>query len=382
MPRRRIRVGLNVLYFITGMGGIETFGRELVRAFRDHDEDDIEFVVFTSRDGAELQELQCAHIKVVVCPFYARFRGVRYLWEQFVLPWQALAYRLDLLHSLAYVGPVLSLVPTMLTVHDANARIVEMKALRRFVLWRVSLWAAHTARLVTTVSEFSRGELIKWYGLPESRIEVIASGPGTSLPIENAAVAADKIRELGAGAPYVAVIGGTYPHKNMPRLVQAFLRIEDRVPHRMVIVGKVPPEVERLLNTLDKNKILFTGYLPSNTMRAVISGSDLFVMPSLYEGFGFPVLEAQAHGVPVACSNAGALPEIAKGSTVLFDPENVEEIAATLVRCLTDRELNVKLRRLGPENTARYSWGSAAASYRECYRRLAGVYASSTDNGI
>jgi glycosyltransferase involved in cell wall biosynthesis len=369
--RTNIRVGLNFLYFITGMGGVETFGRELVRAFRHTAEEGLEFILFTSLDGQELKQHECDHLKVVVCPFHARFRGVRYFWEQFMLPWQTLAHDLDLLHSLAYVGPVFSFIPSILTIHDANTQMVEMKALRRMVLWKISFWAAHTANLVTTVSQFSRNELMKWYQLSQSRIQVITSGPGSSQFGESAPAPGSRVQELEIYEPYIAVIGGTYPHKNIPRVIEAFQCIASQVPHKLVIIGKVPPAVHTLLNRLDTDRIVFTGYLSNDSVSAIIARSDLFVMPSLYEGFGFPVLEAQAQGVPVACSSAGSLPEVTKDSAVLFDPENVQDIAGALVRCLTNRELNTELRKRSRENAATYSWKAAAASYLACYRQVA-----------
>lgn len=365
-----MRIGLNLLYFIPELGGVETFGRELVRALRDTATDSEEFVLFTSLDGQEFKEYECTRVKVVICPFHARRRGVRYLWEQCMLPWQALAYGVDILHSLSYVGPIFSFVPTVLTIHDANTRAVEMNRLRRHVLWRASLWAARTARLVTTVSQFSRSELMKWYELPPSRIRVITSGPGSCPSKQSVAETKDVFGGLGINGAYVTVIGGTYPHKNIQRVVEAFQRIANQIPHSLVIIGKIPPDVRESLDRLATPRVLVTGYLSIQAMRAVISASDLFIMPSLYEGFGFPVLEAQAQGVPVACSNAGSLPEVTKDSAASFDPESVSEIAGTLARCLIDRELNSDLRRRGRENSANYSWKSAASAYRACYKQV------------
>jgi glycosyltransferase involved in cell wall biosynthesis len=93
-------------------------------------------------------------------------------------------------------------------------------------------------------------------------------------------------------------------------------------------------------------------------------------MPSLYEGFGFPVLEAQAQGVPVACSNAGSLPEVTRQSAELFDPESIDDMAETLARCIKNPELNLKLRKLARENAASYSWKDTAAEYLKCYDRV------------
>jgi glycosyltransferase involved in cell wall biosynthesis len=103
----------------------------------------------------------------------------------------------------------------------------------------------------------------------------------------------------------------------------------------------------------------------------IIKHCELFVMPSLYEGFGFPVLEAQAQGVPVACSNSGALPEITGNSAELFDPRDVDDIAASILRCLVDQDVNKRLRTLSIENAARFSWQRTAQAYQACYAHIA-----------
>ena len=365
-----MRVGLNLLYFIPGQGGVETFGRELVRALLGNADDGIEYVLYTSLDGQEFLESRREGVKVVICPFHARNRVVRYCWEQFVLPWQVLAHGVDVLHSLAYVGPIVSGVPTVLTVHDANTCVVgrDMNTVRRIVLWNVSRLSARAAKLVATVSIFSRDELLRWYRLRQSDVRVITSGPGSCQA--NAIAPEGTMVEGMIEGPYIAVIGGTYPHKNISRLVEAFERIADKVVHKLVIIGNISPDAREMINSLAVQNVIVTGYLSSAAMDDVIARSDLFVMPSLYEGFGFPVLEAQAKGIPIACSNAGSLPEVTAASAALFDPENVDDIAGTILRCITDRALNANLRKRSRENVVRYSWDQTADVYLACYREL------------
>lgn len=367
-----MRVGLNLLYLVPGkVGGVEVFGREMINALASIGDQATDYIVFTSLDAADLRSMEQDRIRVLVLPFHANRRTVRYFWEQFILPFLAWREKVDVLHSLSYVGPVLCPTPTILTVHDANASAVgaTMTWYRRFGLYTLSRIASRTSDLVTTVSQFSRQELIRWYKLNPASVRVILCGPGRQA--EPAAETSPlPISGIGNGEPYIAAIGGGYPHKNISRLLEAFVRIKDQVPHKLVIIGKLAPNAHEALSRLGSDRIVLAGYVSDEQLRETIRLSDLFVMPSLYEGFGLPVLEAQLQCVPVACSNRGSLPEVVGQSALLFDPENVEEIAKVMVQCVRDRDLNRSLRERGVLNVARFSWKRTAQEYRDCYLRV------------
>lgn len=363
-----MRVGLNALYLVPGdCGGLETFAKELIAALIALNST-IEYVLFVSLDALDAFTPLDGKLEIVVCPFHARKRAVRYCWEQLMLPWQAVAYRIDVLHSLGYVGPILSPVPTIVTIHDANSKVLSaaMPRIRRTVLWHVSSLAAKTADLVATVSNFSRNELARWYRLRPEEIRVILSGPGT-LPDEQRSVSKPDLHKLLSEGPYIAAIGGGYPHKNMARLIEAYLRITDRIQHRLIILGYISGVP---LKGKFPDKIICTGYMPRSDLQEVLRRCDLFVMPSLYEGFGFPVLEAQALGAPVACSRTASLIELVKDSAALFDPEDVDNISTVMSHCVLDLIFNSKLRRMSGENVTRFSWNSSAQEYSRTYRSI------------
>lgn len=367
-----MRVGLNLLYLVPGrVGGVETFGREIVNALASLGDRVTDYIVFTSLDAADLRTMEQDRFRIIVLPFHANRRTVRYFWEQLVLPFVAWREKIDVLHSLSYVGPVLCPMPTIVTVHDANTSILgaTMTWYRRLGLSTLSRIASRTSDLVTTVSEFSRRELIRWYKLNPAAVRVVLSGPGRQA--ESASETSPRpLSEIGNGEPYIAVIGGSYPHKNILRLIEAFARVERQVPHKLVILGNLAADAYDALLHLGSDRIVIAGYVSDAQLRETIRLSDLFVMPSLYEGFGFPVLEAQLQCVPVACSNRGSLPEVVGQSARLFDPENVEEIAKVMLECVLDRELNRSLRERARLNVERFSWQRAAQEYRDCYRQV------------
>ena len=240
----QMRVGLNALYLIPGgCGGLETFGRELIEALVSLDSG-AEYVIFTSRAAKDVFTGLGQKARIVLCPFDAGSRMKRYFWEQFVLPWQAIAHGIDVLHSLAYVGPIISPVSTVLTVHDANWKAVgaTMTRTRRISLSLISRLAAKTATVVATVSQFSRGELVQWYGLRPESISVVLSGPG-SRPTKKQSFSKPDLEKTVSAGPFIAAIGGGYPHKNMGRLLEAYGKVAALSEHRLIIVGHLAESV-------------------------------------------------------------------------------------------------------------------------------------------
>jgi glycosyltransferase involved in cell wall biosynthesis len=165
--------------------------------------------------------------------------------------------------------------------------------------------------------------------------------------------------------PYLLFVGNVKPHKNLGTLVQAFGQIADRVPHDLVVVGKHSgfitgdsPAVA-IAGSLGE-RVHLAGQVPLETLEQFVVNADSLVLPSLYEGFGLPPLEAMACGCPTVVSRAASLPEMCGDASLYFDPLNAEELAATLLRVLTSPELRQDLRRRGRQQATRYSWDSCA----------------------
>ncbi len=162
-------------------------------------------------------------------------------------------------------------------------------------------------------------------------------------------------------------------HKNLPRLVAAFRKISSVVPHSLVLVGHLPENLEfrAELEGAGSDRVRFTGYLPDEQVTSLMQNASLFAFPSLYEGFGLPILDAQHAGVPVTCSNVASLPEVAGDGAYLFDPYSVDAMAVALRKCLLDIDLRGTLAEKGYENAAKFSWAKTA-------RETLAVYSSVT----
>lgn len=369
-----MRIGLNLLYIIPGQnGGTQTYAESLIQALAALDTED-DFTVFVSEEGRSLGLPDRPNFHRVVCPVHAARREARYAYEQIVFPKLLRRYDLDLLHSLGYVCPLRPPCRSVVTIHDLNYLTPwhgMTRGKRLFLGWFVRRSARH-ADAILTVSQFSRSEIRRRLQVPESKITVTLEGPRppSSLPAggsENVAA------RYGAAAPYLLAFGSLSGNKNIPRLIRAFAGIKSQIPHTLLLVGHLTPGAQwgaeiAALGLGDRIRI--TGYVPDDHVMPLLEGADLFVFPSLYEGFGLPVLEAQMAGVAVACSTAASLPEVAGDGAALFDPLSVGEMAQVLLDCLRDPARRAGLVEKGRANVARFSWDRTAAATLACYRQV------------
>ena len=295
------------------------------------------------------------------------------------LPVRSWMDHLDVLH-VTYVAPVLSHCPIVLTVHDitfaTNPEWFSARDLR--VLSRAVPWSIRRAARVITVSEVCRRQIIERFGVPADQVVCIpnAAGPAAQ-PIEEDAAREELIAlGLDPGRPYVLSVGNLQPRKNLVRLIKAFrAALAGGVDIDLVVVGAERYRASEVLEAVGEasKRIRFTGYVSDRQLAACYSLAEVFVMPSLFEGFGIPAIEAMAHGIPVVCSRAGALPEVCGDAAIYFDPLDVESIADALTRVLNDRSNREVLARKGRARGAQFSWRQSAQLTLSTYRTAARI---------
>ncbi len=371
-----MKVGINLLYLIPGLvGGTETYAAGLLRGLSALTPED-EFVIFVNQEAGNWPLPDTPHFKRVVCPVRAVNRGRRYFFEQFRLPGLLKEYGVELVHSLGYVSPLHAPCPAVVTILDLNYRAlgIQMAEGRRRVLAFVVKQSALRAKRVITISKFAQREIAETFHLPDGRVVVTYLAPhpraGSGAAIDGAPVQA--LLRLRVQPPYVMAFSGRSPHKNISRLVSAFARAREQhnLPHQLVVVGHHPPDWTNISETpmVRDNIIVFTGYLDDCVVETVLSGAQVLVFPSVYEGFGLPVLEAMRAGVAVVCSNQASLPEVAGSAAVFFNPYSVEEMARAIAEVALSPELRDELKRKGHENLKRFSWEATARGTLEVYR--------------
>jgi glycosyltransferase involved in cell wall biosynthesis len=374
-----MRIGLNLLYLIPGVvGGTETYAVSLVRALASIDGVN-QYFLFVNRESAELELPDAANFHRVTCDVHATRRGLRYAWEQLVLPFQLGYYDLDLVHSLGYVGPLASPCPSIVTIPDLNYISLRefIPATRRRVLEFFSVQAARRSAQVITISHFSKAAIAREIKLNPDRITVTHLGAGWVEGEDNRSRDPAIMEFYHLPARYVVAFGGASPHKNIARLVSAFVNVAHEYPHSLVLLGHLPPDTDLESVTQRaglRGRILTLGYVPREHIGPILRRADLFVLPSLYEGFGMPILEAQSSSVPVACATAGSLPEVAGDGAEFFDPLSVDDISRAMRRCLSDASLRAAMRVRGAQNVRRFTWVETARQtlnvYRSTYERL------------
>lgn len=369
-----MRIGLNLLYLLPSqVGGTETYAVELMRALDTGAPDD-EFLVFVNAESAKLPIPSGHRFRRIICPVRAANRMMRYLYEQFVLPFQVLWHRVDLLHSLGYVGPILPLHKHLITIHDANfVRLSHlMSPLKRIVYGLIVRLSAKTCSHVVTVSSFSKAELEECLELPSTKVSVTLSGaPIMSQRLEQTGLAG----VFASHQPYILVLGGGSPHKNIRAFVQAFGSVAERFPHKLLIAGRLNDSLDDLpvvSQLIQSGRIVISGFLGDAELDQAYRGATLYVFPTLYEGFGLPLLEAQARGVPVLCSRIASLPELGGDSVAYLDPSSIEDMAKQLENLLSHPAQLQNLTERGKANVQRFTWEQTAVQTQTLYRQILG----------
>lgn len=373
-----MRIALNLLYLIPGLaGGTHTYAVSLIRALAEIDRSN-EYYIFLNMESTALGLDLPANFHEIICGVRGRSRLLRYAWEQIILPIQLRARGIHVVHSLGYVGPLASPCPAVVTIPDLNfiALRENMPFARRIGLRFFSTQSGARSSRVITISEFSKAELTRRLQLEPAKISVIHLGSRGAGAGKRKTSWRQLKSEYGIRQPYIAAFGGRARHKNTSRLIEAFASLRDDFPHQLVIIGHLSAgaELEKTRNELRlAGRLVTTGFVPEQDVMPLLGHADLFVMPSLYEGFGLPVLEAQQAGVPVVCSSAASLPEVGGEGALYFDPASGEDMAGALRRSLGDAGLRARLARAGRKNLRRFSWAATARQtlgvYSDLYRR-------------
>jgi glycosyltransferase involved in cell wall biosynthesis len=293
------------------------------------------------------------------------------------LPARSLAERLDILH-MTYGTPVWSAAPLVVTIHDicyaTNPEWFSERDLR--VLGAMVPRSIRQAAHVITDSEDARRQIIDHYAVPPSKISAIPIGPGAGAQPITAEEAREELRALGLDPdrPYVLAVGNIQPRKNLVRLVEAFNVLVHGRGHDLdlVIVGPRHFRAEDIVAAAAPvaDRVHFTGYVTDRQLAACYRRSAIYVFPSLYEGFGLPAIEAMAHGTPIACSNAGSLPEVCGDAAVLFDPLSVESMVDAVDRILSDGELRKRLIAAAAARVGQFDWKRTAKETLAVYRSV------------
>jgi glycosyltransferase involved in cell wall biosynthesis len=301
------------------------------------------------------------------------------------LPWTLRERRVDILHMPWFYAPALVPMRLVLTVHDLSDVLAResgttpvVQAGRLFFARR----AARRANHIFAVSQASKRDVARTFGVPESRISVVYNAVDEHFLNDPLPADADRILERHAvTGPYVLYAGAIKPQKNLPRLIEAFAVAKAELADhpefadlKLLVIGEAPARHAELRSAVVRARVRddvrFLGFVPQPVLRAFYARALAFLFPSLYEGFGLPPLEAMAHGAPVLTSNVSSLPEVFRDAALLVNPDNVFDIARGIRQILTDQALRETLVRCGHARARSFSWQQAAEHLRETYDRV------------
>lgn len=265
-----------------------------------------------------------------------------------------------LFFSPGYTAPLFAKMPFVFCIHDlAQIESPEARTSTKALFHQlITKRACHNAHSVLTVSEFSRSRILHWSGLPEGRVVTVGNGVDAAYQPDGAPFAFPQ--------PYLLCVSNRRPHKNEPRLLAAFAQARglDGIP--LLFTGDETPEIHRSIQDLGiANRVFFVGRIPESELPALYRSALALLFPSLYEGFGLPVVEAMASGTPVLTSNTTSLPEIGGNAVLTTDPYSIDGLAHELERIVTDSELRATLRTRGLERAKLFSWESTANRVKE-----------------
>jgi len=371
-----MHVGLNLVYLVPGeIGGMEIYARELIPALLT-ERPDLRLTAFINREATESKEGPWRDlVPSVTVPVRARRRTEWVRGEQQLLPRLAAREGIDLLHSLASTAPAWGAFRRVVTINDVIYRVYPEAhfGVRSRALGLLIPLAARRSHRVIAPSTNTRDDLVRLLKVPSEKIDVVPDGVGTTdskTPLGEGEIRARY--DLGA-RPFVLTLSAKRPHKNLPRLLDALALIpRDRRPV-LVLPGYSTPhegELQRQAAALDLGAdVRFVGWVSAEEVEGLYRCAACFVLPSLYEGFGLPVLEAMARGVPVACSDRASLAEVAGDAARLFDPERPQAIADAIEVLLRDREEAARLRAAGLERATLFSWNATARGTLATYER-------------
>lgn len=297
------------------------------------------------------------------------------LWTHLRLSWEMVRRPPDLLFVPAHVVPLMHPC-SVVTVHDLGYIYYPQahRALDRLYLDFSTRFNASVASQIIADSEATKKDLVREYRVAEERISVVY--PGCNLEPVIGETGRARVRErYHLPDRYILHLGTLHPRKNILRLLEAFQSLARDFPDlHLVLAGKRGWLYAEILYRAEGlgGRVHFPGYIAPEDLPLLLRGARLFILPSLYEGFGFPILEAMAAGTPVVCSNASALPEVAGDAALLFDPHDVEAMRETIRRVLEDEALGAELVERGLERAKVFSWERCAGEILRVLERAAG----------
>ncbi len=382
MKKKQLKIGIDV----TGIGhlkktGTEIFISNLIERLKS--DGNHKYILYSYSDFPEDFEVP-NNFELKTCKLRSPIWGGKLmflLWNSITLPLYILKDRPDLFISTNQMGPLFCPCKSMVVIHDISF-ITQQDCFTwwdRIVFTKFAKLSIERANVVVADSRSTQKDILNHYKIHKDKVKVIYLGYDRNAFKINSQ---DDINEIRAkynlhDEKYIIFIGTLQKRKNLETLICALneLKMTDKFSHKLVVVGQKGWLYNEIFETIKKynleNDVLFTGYIPRSDLSPLTSGAEVFILPSLYEGFGIPILEAMASGVPVIASNISSLPEVVGDAGLLIDnPKSRDEIAQKLRQVINNKELRDTLIKKGLNQTKKFSWEKTGREYLDIMQSL------------
>jgi len=369
------KIGIDARMYGKQVSGIGTYTKNITDHIFELDKTNDYYLFLLPLDYDRLNFTQANVHKVKTDAYW-------YTWaEQTKFLYQLNKYQLDLMHFTNFNAPILYNKPRIHTIHDITPVFFpghkQKSWLRRQAYYRTIKSGLKKSAKIITISQNTKQDLIKHFQVPEDKIAVYYLGIEKQFKIiENYA----KIKELkdkyGITKPYLFFISAWRSHKNFEGLIKAFkiLKKQYNLDYQLILGGQEDKYYPNIKKTIDKSifkhDIITPGFIPDNELVLFYNAADLYVNPSFYEGFGFTGLEAMACATPVVSSNLSSLPEAMGEAAIYFDPYNINEMAQTINKVLSNSQLKESLKQKGFNQIKKYSWIDCAQKTHKIYQQI------------
>ncbi len=375
-----MRIGINARYLQNTRTGIEQQIYHILLHLKMLDRNN-EYVLFLNSNKKVSVDIVDLGFRYEVSRFPTTNQILKIAWQHLYLPCRIKNLRIDVFHEINFIAPFFKQCPTVITVHDLAFKFVSDSFTLRNRLYIEQLMkrSIDTSDRVIAVSECTKKDIMLNYKIKEQKVKVIYPGIDESFhPITDLK---EKISNLvkakyGITRNFILTVSLISPRKNLINLIRAFTRLKKKgaIDHQLVIVGKkgwLFKEVfEEAATSNYKKDIIFCGFVPQDDLVMLYNAADVFTYPSLYEGFGLPLLEAMACGCPVVTSNLSSIPEVCSDAALLVDPHDPAGLADAIFRILADSCLKKSLVEKGRMRASAFSWRRTAEETMRLYNSL------------
>ncbi len=373
-----MRIAINTLAMKSKLHGVGNYIKNLIWSISGRDSEN-EYLLFVSKENISHLKGLPANFELVRAPGNP---SKKIFWEQFILPGKLKKYSIDLYHGPAFSMPRVKTCLQVVTIHDASFNLTpQSHPLYRRLYYRATVPAVmRNADAVISVSQSARSDLLTLVSVTPQKISVVPLGVDPrfhSVKNENKLLTLRNKYDLPR--PFILFVGMIEPRKNIELLVDAYLSGNSSDRFDLVLAGSLGWDYSQLLQKITastkKHCIRLPGYIEDADLPALYSAAEAFVYPSIYEGFGLPILESMACGTPVITSSVSSLPEVAGNAALLVDPRNLAALTSGLQKVLADKSLRDELTARGLQRAANFTWDLTAQKTLSIYQHLVSGHA-------